>query len=49
MTLDSLEGPVASQGPYKKEGEAQRQRDGRCCAAGCEDGGRGHKPGMWCL
>lgn len=39
MTLDSPGGPVSSQGPYKREREGQRQRDGRCCAAGCEDGG----------
>ena len=37
---------MSSQGPYKREREGQRQRDRRCCAAGCEDGGRGHEPGM---
>ena len=48
-TLDSPGGPVSSQGPYKREREGQRQRDRRCCAAGCEDGGRGDEPGMRCL
>ena len=41
-----LGGPVSSQGPCKREGEGQRQRDGRYCSAGCEKGGRGCEPGM---
>ena len=40
MTLDSPGGPVSSQGPYKREaGGSEAERDGRCCTAGCEDGG----------
>ena len=38
--LDSPGTSVSSQGPYKREaGGSEAERDGRCCAAGCEDGG----------
>ena len=40
MTLDFLGGPASSQGPYKREtGGSDAERDGRGCAAGCEDAG----------
>ena len=43
-------GPVSSQGPHKREaGGIKAERDRRCYAAGCEDGGRGRQPGMWRL
>lgn len=44
-TLDSPVVPVSSQGPHKREaGGSEVERDGRCCAVGCEDGRRGRKP-----
>ena len=30
---------MSSQGPYKREGEGHRQRDGRCCTAVRMEGG----------
>lgn len=46
-TLDSPVVPVLSQGPRKREaGGPEAEREGRCCAAACEDGGRGREPGM---
>lgn len=38
---------LSSQGPHKREtGGSEAERDGRCLAAGCENGGRGCEPGM---
>ena len=46
MVLDSPGAQCHHQVLIRGRREGQRQRDRRCRAAGCEDGGRGREPGM---
>ena len=43
MTLHSQGAQCYQRVPRRGRGEGQRQRDRRCCSAGCEDGGRGRE------